>query len=90
MNAASKTGMFNYLFVEAIIKCFEEKLLIMKWSLGERKVRMLTDLCTWESALKLPVHFPPIEIKEEKKNIWLMAYINISLWFFKILQSLRI
>ena len=46
MNAASKTGMFNYLFVEAIIKCFEEKLLIMKWSLGERKVRMVTDLCT--------------------------------------------
>ena len=46
MNAASKTGNFNYLFVEAIIKCFEKKLLTMKWSLGERKVRMMTDVCT--------------------------------------------
>ena len=26
MNAASKTGIFNYLLVEAIIKCFEKKL----------------------------------------------------------------
>ena len=41
-----KTGIFNYLFVEAIIKCFEKKLLTMKWSLGERKVQMLTDVCT--------------------------------------------
>ena len=40
MNAASKTGIFNYLFIEAIIKCFEKKLLIMqKWSFRERKVR---------------------------------------------------
>ena len=28
--------------------------------------------------------------KKKKKNIWLMAYIIIGLWFFKILQSLRI
>ena len=99
MNAASKTGIFNYLFIEAIIKCFEKKLLIMqKWSFGERKVRMLTDLCTWESALKLPVHFPPTERrirrkkekKEKKKDIWLMKYIIIGLWSFEILQPLRI
>ena len=98
MNAASKTGIFNYLFVEAIIKCFEKKLLIMKWSLGEWKVRMLTDLCTWESTLKLPVHFRPTERrrrrkkekKEKKKDIWLMKYIIIGLWSFEILQPLRI
>ena len=92
MNAASKTGIFNYLFIEAIIKCFEKKLLIMqKWSFGERKVRMLTDLCTWESALKLPVHFPPTERRRrKKKDIWLMKYIIIGLWSFEILQPLRI
>ena len=68
MNAACKTGIFNYIFVEAIIKCFEKKLLIKKWSLGERKVRMLTGLVYMRVHVEVACTFSSDRKKQKKKK----------------------